>query len=401
VSGPAFEVFATTPTSMQLTWRRLGPGPVRLGCGSRSVTVEGDGGPGAVTFDGLSPDTAHPITVDGRPAGRATTLPTPPGRELFRFATISDLHLGETRFGYFGTMRERPQPLVPYSIRATRAALDEIVAWGAQLVVVKGDCTHDSRIDEWATFGSLMADSGLPFEAMPGNHDNRPLDRQRSRLGRVVHLAQGGLVKRVLNGPARPSGRAVSPIDGFRSIGYEPPQPVLTRDVDGLRIALIDTTRIGKHLGTVAVGADAVLDAAADARRDGRGMFVAGHHYPMPRSIPHFWPPGMPANDVGSFFTRLAGANPAAFYTAGHTHRHRRYDRAGVCCTEVGSPKDYPGTWAGYLVYESGITQIVWRVAAPDVIPWTEHSRRAAFGLWGRWSPGQRSHRCFHHPWPT
>jgi predicted phosphodiesterase len=365
------------------------------------VTVECDGGPGAVVIDGLEPDRVHTVAAAGGPARRFRTLPAPPGRELCRFATISDLHIGETTFGYFDTMRERPQPLVPYSIRAVRGALREIAAWGADLVVVKGDCTNDARIEEWATFGALMEECGLPFEAMPGNHDSRSLEPDRSLVHRVTHLVKGGWVKRLVVGPPLPRGRRVTPAEGLRSIGYEPPEPIRVRDLDGLRIVVVDTTKVGRHLGTLARSGDDILDAAADARRDGRAVFVAGHHYPMPRSVPHFWPPGVPANDVGSFFRRLAAANPAAFYSAGHTHRHRRYDRAGVCCTEVGSPKDYPGTWAGYLVYESGITQVVWRIAAPDVLPWTEHSRRAALGLWGRWSPGTRAHRCFHHPWPA
>jgi hypothetical protein len=70
-----------------------------------------------------------------------------------------------------------------------------------------------------------------------------------------------------------------------------------------------------------------------------------------------------------------------------------------VVCTEVGSPKDFPGTWAGYIVHETGISQVVRRVAAPDVLAWTDYSGRAALGLWQLWSPGLRPHRCFHHEW--
>ena len=128
----------------------------------------------------------------------------------------------------------------------------------------------------------------------------------------------------------------------------------------------------------------------------------------MPLSAPYFWPPGVPANEADPFFSDLASAatrpgapGPSAFFTAGHTHRHRRYPRSGVVCTEVGSPKDYPGTWAGYIVYESGITQVVRRVSAPDVLRWTDFSGGAALGIWKLWSPGLRDHRCFHHAWPS
>ena len=69
--------------------------------------------------------------------------------------------------------------------------------------------------------------------------------------------------------------------------------------------------------------------------------------------------------------------------------------------TEVGSPKDYPGTWGGYVVHEGGIRQVVRRIAEPDVIAWTEYTRRAVGGVWGLWSPGSLSDRCWSHTWPT
>ena len=84
------------------------------------------------------------LVVDGLPAGTlldvrfetargadrghrpVRTLSPPPGRELFRFATISDLHVGEEHFGYLGTITEKPRPTEPYSLRAAEAAIDEL-----------------------------------------------------------------------------------------------------------------------------------------------------------------------------------------------------------------------------------------------------------------------------------
>ena len=85
--------------------------------------------------------------------------------------------------------------------------------------------------------------------------------------------------------------------------------------------------------------------------------------------------------------------------TSGHTHRHRRHQIDGVPWTETGSPKDYPGTWTGYVVHEGGIRQIVRRVQAPDAIAWTDHTRIAAYGLWEHASPGRLDARCFNVPW--
>jgi hypothetical protein len=95
----------------------------------------------------------------------------------------------------------------------------------------------------------------------------------------------------------------------------------------------------------------------------------------------------------------IHAANPDTIVASGHTHRHRRHQFGSVVAAEVGSTKDYPGTWAGYVVHEGGIRQVVRRVAAPHCIAWTESTRNAVGGVWGRWSPGLRSHRCFVHRW--
>jgi hypothetical protein len=87
--------------------------------------------------------------------------------------------------------------------------------------------------------------------------------------------------------------------------------------------------------------------------------------------------------------------------TSGHTHRHRRHDLGGIVATEVGSTKDYPGTWAGYAVHEGGIRQVVRRIESPDCVAWLERTRAAALGRWGRWSPGELADRSFSYAWPT
>ena len=71
----------------------------------------------------------------------------------------------------------------------------------------------------------------------------------------------------------------------------------------------------------------------------------------------------------------MGGANPATLVTTGHTHRHRRRRHGPVVVTEVGSVKDHPGTWAGYLVYEGGIVQTVRRIMDPTALAWTERTR--------------------------
>ena len=125
------------------------------------------------------------------------------------------------------------------------------------------------------------------------------------------------------------------------------------------------------------------------------------HHYAQRLPFATFWPPGIPSGEAQAFMTAVADANPATFFSSGHTHRHRRRHVGPLVWTEVGSPKDYPGTWAGYVVHEGGIRQVVRRVADPGLLPWLDYSAHAGAHVWGRWSPGLLHHRCFTHPWPA
>jgi hypothetical protein len=130
-------------------------------------------------------------------------------------------------------------------------------------------------------------------------------------------------------------------------------------------------------------------------------VFVALHHQLLRLPMNHHLPLGVPAVQARHFLARLQAANPAAFVTSGHTHRHRRRAFGPVAVTEVGSPKDYPGTWAGYVVHDGGIRQVVRRVTAPDVLAWTDRTADAALGAWSWWAPGRLTDRCFSHQWPA
>ncbi len=171
------------------------------------------------------------------------------------------------------------------------------------------------------------------------------------------------------------------------------------RDESGVRIVAVDTTRPDSRSGRIAHLADEVVDTVAASPAPCRGDPAPpaddqpGAHRTCPSASP--------GREADPFLDALGRAIPATLVTSGHTHRHRRRHHGPVVVTEVGSTKDYPGTWAGYVVHEGGIRQVVRRVAAPDVLAWTDRTAAAAFGAWGRWSPGRLADRCFSHRWPT
>jgi 3',5'-cyclic AMP phosphodiesterase CpdA len=290
----------------------------------------------------------------------------PPGEELFRLATVSDTHIGLEHFAFLPTVHDPVRDAdAPPSERCLRAAVTEAVAWGAQLLVAKGDITQHGRADEAARAATLLSSGGVPVDAIVGNHEvtsrGEPLDAAFAAAG--IPLLEGGVV---------------------------------VRDVPGARIVLFDSTERGKHVGTYARLAEDVCDAVAEARGP---AIVLTHHHPMALPFPTYWPPGVRSTEARRFFDLVVRANPRVLMSAGHTHRHRRHDHRSMVITEVGSTQHYPGTWGGYVVHEGGIRQVVRRVAAQDAIAWTEATARGVLGIWKRWSVGRISDRCFSLAW--
>jgi hypothetical protein len=352
-------VFAVEPTVVQLDWHALPAGRHAVTIGDRSVEVDGDDGPGAVLVDGLPSATTMPLVVDGRRVRDVTTMSPPDGRLLSRVATIGDLHLGETRFGMLPTLSSNRDPAMAHPVVCTAAAIEELLAWGAELLVVKGDIAHDSRRIDYELAGELLADLPIPVLLLPGNHD-------------------GG------------NHRDKDPALALARHGLPLTEGVGVRDVPGLRVVAVDT-RTTTQAGTVDRSTEAVVAAVGEVDQ---GALVTLHHNLMTTRIPTYPPPGVPLREARPFLDAVAAAHPATVVTSGHTHRHRARRHGPLLVTEVGSTKDYPGTWAGYLVYEGGIVQTVRRVMAPEAIRWTENTARMMGGAWGRWSPGRLRDRC-------
>jgi 3',5'-cyclic-AMP phosphodiesterase len=361
VKASRLQLFAVEPDAVQVAWGRMAPGELTIRCGPTEVAVEADGGPGAVVLRGLEPGTDHVVEVGQRRLPVRTPEP-PPGEELFRLATMSDLHLGEESFGYLKTLREDDVDEL-HPIRCARAAIDEATEWGAERLVLKGDLTHRASPDEYDLLDKLLCDAGLPVDAVPGNHEVKPY-------------------------------RTVDHGVAFERLGIGDGEHLRTLDLPGIRLVLIDGTTLGLHRGRL----DHVTPAIAEAL-DGHPALIVLHHNLLRLPFTHFWPPGVPGPQADRFLDAVAAATPGAVVASGHTHRHRSRQRGHVRIAETGSPKDYPGTWTGYVVHEGGIRQVVRRVARPDCIRWTEHTRRAAGYVWGHWSPGTLADRCFTLPW--
>lgn len=363
-------LFAVGVSSAQLTWGNLPAGQVRLQTEHDEFTVDHGGGPGSREVDGLTPGADFTITVT--PArGQShsvsgTTLQPPSGELLTRFATISDLHLGARRWGFFKTMTEAEDRYeVPYPVRAAVAAIEEAVAWGAELLVIKGDAANHEEAYDFELLGQLVDRfPDLHMLLIPGNHD-----------------VDGG-------GNVIPETVGARQLPFIAGVGHA--------DVPGARLVVANSTKPGQGSGTLAAVAEQIIDVVADAPSP---VFLGLHHQLQPTKIPRYWPKGIPAPESTEFLERLAAITPNVLISSGHTHRNRARRHGPIGLTEVASTKDWPGVWGAYTVYEGGITQSVRRIGEPSVMEWTEYSQQAVAGLWSKWAPGQIHDRCLSHVW--
>jgi predicted phosphodiesterase len=386
-------VFAVEDRAVQLSWAALPASDVTIEVGDQSLTVEASppawlrrlghrprrlsrlpGGPGAATIEGLEPARTYQVWVSGpgvdrRAVTEFTTLTPPPGELLARFATISDTHIGERRFGALATMEEEwplRSDIEPYPLRSARAAVAEAEAWGAELIVVKGDLTRDSEPVEFREAARMLAATGLPVAVALGNHD----------------------VRHAIDGPALLAEHGLMASRQPRAI-----------DLPGLRLVVGHTPVAHDKAGFVDAAHRRELAELVGATSS--PSVVAVHHPPRRWPIETHYPPGIKWRDSQLLAKELTAANPDTLLISGHTHRNRAYRLGALPVAEVGSTKDYPGQWAGYAVYEGGIRQVVRRVSRPDVIAWTESTRRALGGVWGWWSAGTLGQRCWSLTWPS
>lgn len=308
--------------------------------------------------DGLEPDTT--VQVDGV---EFRTLVHPGGDLLCRFATVNDVHFGETECGAVegtevGPVMSSGPGETPYPLMMNNAATEEISAIDPAVVIAKGDLTTRGTREEYEAF----------------------LDCYQMAFGDRLHHVRG-------NHDAQDAVFA----------------DVATQRIDlpGVTAAVLDTAIPGAPNGRItAAQLDWLDDLAASTECP---VLVFGHHQP--------WDPGSRERPAGYFginpddseaLVELIARRPAIRgYFAGHTHRNRvrRFDSTGdVVYAEVACVKDFPGTWAEYQVYEGGVVQLHHRISTPEALEWSERTRAMFFGAYADYAFGSLGDRCFTIP---
>jgi predicted phosphodiesterase len=309
-------------------------------------------------YEDLTPDTDHVIEGLG-----FRTLPRV-GARLSTVATVNDVHFGEEVAGMMEGLPDGPYFSSdpgedPYPEVMNRGAVEEISAIDPDAVIVKGDLTNEGLDEEYAAFlAAYQPAFGDRLHHVRGNHDAYR----------------------------------------FQTYAPEGPQRI---DVDGLTVALLDTTVPGRSTGHMpATQLEWLEDLAASADRP---VLALGHH--------HVWSPdsatrapdyfGINPDDSERFVEAVARHPRIIGYAAGHTHRNRvRHFRATGArpWIEVACVKDYPGAWAEYRVFEGVVLQVHRRISTPEALAWTEKTRHMFAGLYAGYAFGTLADRCFAMP---
>jgi len=348
---------------------------------------------------GSWPGPGYEVITDLRPATpvlrhgiETRTLDRPPGELLCRFATVNDVHFGETEcgkiadvgdaIGYFAaagmdaeSMTEASDHVrafleqlgpaevfspaegaMPYPVQMSRAAIAEIAAIDPAAVVAKGDLTASGLVAEYDAFlECYLGAFGERLLHVRGNHD-----------------AFSG-----------------------RRFAAEPCQEMT---LPGVILAVLDTVIEGRDSGQVRDDQLEWLDELG-ARAD-RPVLVFGHH--------HVWKPGSTNRSPGYFGINpddserlvevIARRSSIRAYFAGHTHRNRvrRFAETGdVPYVEVACVKDFPGSWAEYRVFEGGVLQVHRRLSSREALAWSEKCRGLFWGMYPGYALGRLEDRCF------
>jgi 3',5'-cyclic AMP phosphodiesterase CpdA len=306
--------------------------------------------------DGLRPDTAYEIE-----GFELRTLPEP-GEHLTTFATMNDVHFGETVCGRIdgtdiGPVFSTEPGEEPYPEIMNRGAVAEVAALDPALVLVKGDLTSTGARAEYERF----------LDMYEGAFD-----------GRLMHVRGNHESYHELDAAAWPTQHI---------------------DLPGVRVAVLDTSRARRANGGVSVEQAEWLDDLA--RTSDRPVLVFGHHHAWNVDLegerPHDYF-GIVPDDSDRLVEVVARRPSIVGYFAGHTHRNRvrRFRATGpVPFVEVACVKDYPGAWAEYRVHEGGILQVFHRIATPEALDWTEKTRHMYEGGYAEYAFGQLDERCF------
>ncbi len=213
-------------------------------------------------------------------------------------AQLSDLHIVDRSSG---------EEAERQATSALRAAVARVNAFSPvpDLVLLTGDLTNNGTPGEYRILSELLGELEVPHLMVAGNHDERE-----------ALIAEFG-------------GEAALPVEEG-PIRY-------TRDLEGLRIVVVDTTVPGRHDGALGAEDLAWLDTTL-AAEPSTPTLVAMHHPPFVTGI--WWMDQAGLIEGMEAFAEVVSAHPQVVrIVSGHVHRAITGRVAGVeasVCPSIG-----------------------------------------------------------------
>lgn len=379
------ELITVTDTSFTLTWTttQAEPGAVRFGTEPHALSAEASES---------APRRFHYVTVTGLPPGRTVfyriksakefwppvflppeqirTLSPPPGRRLFTFAVMNDVHAMEDIDGLMILPLRFLPPLTPglvwrfpvvnYWEFSLRSAVTGVNRSGAELCIVNGDLTSWFAPEEFAVVKAYLDRLRMPYYVTRGNHDRRgdyPEDYFKKTFGLE---------------------------SSWSSVNHR-----------GFHFVFLDDTRPAD--GWCAFPEEEWAWLNQDLA-DHRGMptFIFSHR---PLSLG-----GVDIDKtIQARFLKTLSENPqvtAVFHAHTHQARAERLFGGGVLCVVVPAVKNYPSGYGLVQVSEGGLMYNFVRLDCPDCREWTRLTRGENYGLTHRKALGGVSDRNLVYPFP-
>jgi predicted phosphodiesterase len=288
----------------------------------------------------------------------------PPGEVVLRFGILGDLHIGS----------ERAEELA-------RAAIADLNASGAELVIQMGDITDRGERMQFEQAVKILEGLDMPWLTMMGNHDVFSYEEERL-AGREYY---------------------------GNSFGREPDGVMV--EEKGFRFAVLDSVEHGASPfgpfdlvagalqegpgGAIVRGALSVPqhEILADIAEPGAPpAFVFLHHPPQPYTG---FPPllfGLRDADSGRLHATADSGNVWGIF-AGHTHRNSRTTEFGrVPAHEVAIARDYPFGFAIVDVTERGYAYRFQQISDETLL---EEATRATLDIFQRYGEGALDERAF------
>lgn len=392
VTASGFQATWTTSSSSDTTvcWGRVSP---MENCRHQETSVQYH----HATVDGLAASTAYVYSLmsDGVAQPRSstnpsvfTTLTPPPGRHLFDFALMNDLHVGEQCSGTAANAPLIGSSVPPcfsapdYAARMDAADVGELFARHIPLAVINGDLTSTATYDQERQAQQILNGlGGIPL-IVRGNHDRAAQQSSETRCG------TGDDCFSTVFFPGRSAGRVY-----------------YSTDFGGYHFVVLDSSD-ASGLGDLTDAPQNAWLARDLAAHRATPTFIAFHHPVAEYADTYATPPvvfGVAPYKGGSGFLSTVAANPQVVGVLnGHTHRNfNAYALASGARTpfiENGAAKEYPGGYSIFSVYQGGYTRSYFRPSNCYFCrQWTATTSGEYFGTYPSYTLGSLGTRNFTH----